>query len=239
MMDVASPASLPIPSHFAPPARTQSTRRRLYHQPTLHMRPGTVYFPRPSEGDGPSPPSSAPQQTATLSSQSVIQQQLKRASVGPPASPRTQSFSSNPQPAYEHPNSLQRKSTGSSNTSLTPSVGPLIPTSHSFTRHRHTGSTSTSNSSIHRNPSGHSNYRYPSLTPPLSYTRPMSTSNGDTYVARLRRAKATVWSARGQREDLDRSNSNLKDDKARKYAKQKIATARVHPCLFLLTIRTN
>jgi hypothetical protein len=37
----------------------------------------------------------------------------------------------------------------------------------------------------------------------------------DTYVARLRRAKATVWSAQGQREDLDRSNS--KEDKNKKY----------------------
>ena len=94
---------------------------------------------------------------------------------------------------------------------------PLVVAGH----RRQTASTSTSNSSIIRIPSGHGqSYPAPS-TPPILQTRPAN--NGpppaDTYVARLRRAKATVWSARGQREDLDRSNS--KEDKYnKKYVKR-------------------
>src|SRR5271169_3826260 len=41
MMNVATSGSAPLPSHFAPPARMPSTRRQLYHHPTLHMRSGS------------------------------------------------------------------------------------------------------------------------------------------------------------------------------------------------------
>jgi hypothetical protein len=58
----------------------------------------------------------------------------------------------------------------------------------------------------------------------MMQARPNSMSPADTYVARLRRAKATVWSARGQREDLDRSNS--KEDKYnKKYVQAKQRTS--------------
>src|SRR5579862_3144498 len=41
MMNVAAAPGGSIPSHFAPPARSSSARRPLYHHPTLHMRPET------------------------------------------------------------------------------------------------------------------------------------------------------------------------------------------------------
>ena len=47
-MNVATPASAPLPSHFAPPARMPSTRRQLYHHPTLHLRTGSNSIPRHS-----------------------------------------------------------------------------------------------------------------------------------------------------------------------------------------------
>jgi hypothetical protein len=93
---------------------------------------------------------------------------------------------------------------------------------------RQTASTSTSNSSIVRIPSGHSGKYNP--TPPVKL-RSTTIPVADTYVARLRRAKATVWSARGQRgEDLDRSNS--KEDKYNKKYSKRPQNSKVH---FLVT----
>ena len=226
-MNIAKPTSVPVPSHFAPPARAPSTRRHLYHQPTLHIRAGSLSPPRPSSQEIATLQSSPGlNHASSFTSQSAIVQQFKRTTSGPPpASPQTQTFSTQPQQQKDQRASLHRQSTASSNISSTPSGGPLIPANHPSSRHHHAPSSSTSNSSINRNTSGYSNHRYPSLTPPLAQVRPMSSSNGDTYVGRLRRAKATVWSARGQQEDLDRSNS--KEDKAKKYAKQKATASRV------------
>jgi hypothetical protein len=60
--------------------------------------------------------------------------------------------------------------------------------------------------------------------------RPNSIPPADTYVARLRRAKATVWSARGQREDLDQSNS--KEDKYNKKYGKRAAPSKVWSNLY-------
>jgi hypothetical protein len=90
---------------------------------------------------------------------------------------------------------------------------------------RQTDSTSTSNSSINRVSSGHAHYP-PSTALITTQNRRSQGSPCDTYVARLRRAKATVWSARGQREDLDRSNS--KEDKYnKKGTKRPVGTTKV------------
>lgn len=207
MMNVAISGSAPLPSHFAPPARVPSTRRQLYHHPTLHMRSesGSTSLQSAQEFVPPqsplsiqySPPPTSQQFPRTTSSQSLPPQ------IQHPAHAHSQ----------QHRNSLQRPAAGSAN-SLTQYIqpGPHMPAGH-----RRQISSTTSNSSINHISSGHS--QYPSSTPPMIQSRPNSMPSVDTYVARLRRAKATVWSARGQLEDLDRSNS--KEDKYnRKYSKR-------------------
>jgi len=222
-MNVATPASAPLPSHFAPPARMPSTRRALYHHPTLHIRSGSSSnHPRFLSGDFVPPPNTAPDFFAR-STQQTFQQSAYSATQGyiPPAQ-QQQSYS--PQPQTLQPRaSLQRQQTTGSGSSLIHYIqsGPLITTGH----RRQTPSTSTSNSSINRMASaGHSQYL---VSNPALQVHPTSASNPppDSYVARLRRAKATVWSARGQREDLDRSNS--KDDKYKKTAKARSASSKV------------
>lgn len=204
-MNVAAPATAPLPNHFAPPARAPSTRRQMYHHPTLHMRTGSS--PRHSSSEvaspQPSPGFSFHSQPAPSQSQHLLPATSAR--------PLQLTTSTHPQQQSQQRSSLQRQPTTGSNNSLTHYThsGP-----HPLGHRRQTASTSTSNSSITRNPSGHSHY-LPS-TPPMLQVRPAQ-SPQDSYVSRLRRAKATVWSARGQTEDLDRSNS--KEDK-RKYSKR-------------------
>ena len=201
-MNFANPA---VQTHFAPPARIPSTRRQLHHNPTLLARTGSTRLSaqefvsyRPSLQPLPtqySPPPSLQFFQDTDSSQSQSRQYP--------------SYSPN-QPKI----SLQRKATNNSVNFMNHHVNPgsLV-----ITGHRRQTSTSTSNSSISRIPSGH--MQYPSSTIPTIHGRSSSMSAGDTYVARLRRAKATVWSAQGQRESLDPSNS--KDDKYnKKYVKR-------------------
>ena len=209
-MNIATAPGGSLPSHFAPPARSPSARRPLYHHPTLHMRPETsprnsaqefVSYPQPLPAQY-SPPSMS-HQTGGQSSPS-----------GRISTPQNQQY-----PTHGHTQqqrqSLQRQPTAGSSNSLAQYIQPGPPPL--FGHKRQTASTSTSNSSIIRIPSGHG--QYPPSTPPHLQTRPTNAPAADTYVARLRRAKATVWSARGQREDLDRSNS--KDDKYnKKYAKR-------------------
>jgi hypothetical protein len=208
-MNVAAAPGGPLPSHFAPPARSPSTRRPLYHQPTLHMRPETS--PRHSAQEFNSFPQPLPTQ---YSPPANSQPALQPSTSGRRSSPQDQQY-----PAHAHIQQqrqpLQRQLTaGSSNSLVTQYIQPGPPPPG---HRRQTASTSTSNSSIIRIPSGHG--QYPPSTPPTLHTRPANLPAADTYVARLRRAKATVWSARGQREDLDRSNS--KDDKYnKKYAKR-------------------
>lgn len=217
MMNVASPANAPLPSHFAPPARMPSTRRQLYHHPTLHLGSSLNSIPQRSAQEFVTSQPSQPQQ-----------QQHLPAQYSPPSTSQTFqqpiSNQSSQQQYLTHVHgksrtSLQRNPTGSSANSLTQYIHPGALTVTSG-HHRQTGSTSTSNSSINRIPSGHNQ-----STPPMIQGRPPSTSPADTYVARLRRAKATVWSARGQREDLDRSNS--KEDKYNKKYSKRITPTKV------------
>ena len=224
-MNVAPPQSAPLPHHFAPPARTPSTRRQLYHHPTLHMRASSNSSPRHSaqefvqQRSSPPPPPYSP---------SAAQQQFKRPVSDHLFSELVQAPGSYPTHAHSQPaqqkQPLQRQSTAGSFNSLNQYVHPGPPPLAGH--RRQTASTSTSASSIARIPSGQG--QYPSSTPPMMQTRPNSISTSDTYVARLRRAKATVWSARGQREDLDRSNS--KEDKYNKkygHPKQRTSTSKV------------
>lgn len=204
MMNVATSGSAPLPSHFAPPARMPSTRRQLYHHPTLHMRSGSG---------------------STLAHEFVPPQSPLSVQYSPPTSqqfPRTTSTQSLPQqiqhPAHAHSeqlrNSLQREPAGGSATSLTQYRQPHRVAGH---RRQISTTTSTSNTSINHISSGHS--QYPPSTPPMIQSRPNSMPSSDTYVARLRRAKATVWSARSQPEDLDRSNSKV-DKYNKKYSRR-------------------
>jgi hypothetical protein len=231
MMNVATPASA-LPSHFAPPARMPSTRRQLYHHPTLHLGPNSNSIPRRS----------TPELVTLKPSQPQQQQQLP-AQYSPPATsqtfqrPTSNQSSQQQYPTYVHGqprSSLQRNPTSSSVNSLTQYIQPgalVVTTGH----HRQTGSTSTSNSS-NRIHSGHN--LYASTTPPMIQGCPPSMSTADTYVARLRRARATVWSARGQREDLDRSNS--KEDKYnKKYSKRVTPTKVLNLCEVWLIFRIN
>jgi hypothetical protein len=215
MMNVATPA--PLPSHFAPPARRPSTRRQLYHHPTLPLGNGSNSIPRHS----------APEYSTLRPSQP---QRHLPAQYSPPATSQTfqlptSNHSSQQYSTHVHGQtrtSLQRNPTGGSANSLNQYIHTGALTVNSG-HHRQTASTSTSNSSINRAPSGHN--QYTSLTPPLIQGHPPSMSQADTYVARLRRAKATVWSARGQREDLDRSNS--KEDKYNKKYSKRTAPSKV------------
>jgi hypothetical protein len=228
MMNVVAPSSAPLPSHFAPPARMPSTRRQLYHHPTLHMRTTSASnSPRFSAEFAPpaSPnikPNYSPPSTQQTFQRSSSAQSGYSATQGYGGSLAQQGYS--PQQQTLQPRtSLQRLSTTGSGNSLNQYCQP---SPHLLPGHRRqTGSTSTSNSSITRMPSGHSQYM--TSTPPLQVRPPsVSLSPADSYVARLRRAKATVWSARGQREDLDRSNS--KEDKYKKQAaKSRAASSKV------------
>ena len=225
-MNVAAPQSATLPNHFAPPARTPSTRRQLYHHPTLHMRTGSNSSPRhsaqefvPSQrSSSPLPPQYSPPAAQQLFKRPVSNQ------PSPPLAPILGSFPTHVHSQTQQKQPLQRQTTTGSSNSLNQYIhpGPPLVAGH----RRQTASTSTSASSIARIPS------YPSSTPPMMQARPNSMSPADTYVARLRRAKATVWSARGQREDLDRSNS--KEDKYNKkyvQAKQRTSSSKVtcHP----------
>jgi len=161
----------------------------------MHMRTGSqnsqhfqAYEHPPTPPLQYSPPATS-QQFPRTPSDRAISPQPQRYSGGPPQFP------------------LQRASTGGSSNSLVQYVQPQP--SH----RRKTDSTSTSTSSLNRISSSHAHYP-PTPVPAIIPTRPSPNSSSDTYVARLRRAKATVWSARGQREDLDRSNS--KEDKYNK-----------------------
>ena len=235
MMNVASPQTAPLPPHFAPPARTLSARRQLYNQPTSSQ--GQQIQRTPSSSPRLSGQEFAPQpQQYSAQPQHQHQQHLSTSSSYLQAS--------SSQPSSSQRSSLQRNPTAGSSNSLVQYVSPASSSGGRptyATHRRQTASTSTSNSSINRIPSGNSQYytgNSPSMqsTTPLNLTRSPSTLGSvgaqDTYVARLRRAKGTVWSARGQREDLDRSNS--KDDKARaqKYNK-KLPSSRVFPCLWI------
>jgi len=224
-MNVATPASAPLPSHFAPPPRMPSTRRAMYHHPSLHIRSGSSSnsIPRFLSGDfvPPASPTTA-SDYFPRSTQQPFQQSAYSATQGhfPPAQ-QQQTYS--PQHQTLQPRaSLQRQSTTGSGSSLIHYIqpGPLLTAGH----RRQTPSTSTSNSSINRMASaGHSQYLV--STPPLQgHPTSASIPPPDSYVARLRRAKATVWSARGQREDLERSNSN---DKYKKTAKARAASSKV------------
>ena len=232
-MNVAAPASA-LPSHFAPPARMPSTRRQLYHHPTLHLGPNSNSIPRRSTPELVTSNPSQPQQQ---------QQQQLPAQYSPSATsqtfqlPTSNQASQQQYPTYVHGQprtSLQRIPTSSSVNSLNQYIHPgalAVTTGH----HRQTASISTSNS-INRIPSGHN--LYTSTTPPMVQGRPPSMSPADTYVARLRRARATVWSARGQREDLDRSNS--KEDKYnKKYSKRATPTKVLNLCEVWLIFRIN
>ena len=198
-MDVATPA---VPSYFAPPAKMSSSRR---HHPTLHMRSGSNF---------------SSQQSAQSYQPSV---QPLTPQYSPTSLRSFQQTPSSPTPSQRNlfhgpeKSSLQRQTTGGS-------ANFQNHYSLAITGHRHqTASIPTSNCSINRIASGDS--RYPSSTPPTMQSRPSSISPADTYVARLRRAKATVWSARGQREDLNRSNS--KDEKYSKKNGKRATTVKV------------
>jgi len=226
-MNVASPQTAPLPPHFAPPARTLSARRQLYNQPTS------------SQGH---PIQRTPSSSPRLSGQEFVQQQQ----YAQPQHQHQQHLStsssylqaSSSQATSSQRSSLQRNPTAGSSNSLGQYGTPVTSSGGRptyATHRRQTASTSTSNSSINRIPSGNSQY-YTGSSPSMQSTAPLNLTRSpsslgtvgaqDTYVARLRRAKGTVWSARGQREDLDRSNS--KDDKARaqKYNK-KLPSSRV------------
>ena len=231
-MNVAAPQSASLPNHFAPPARTPSTRRQLYHHPTLHMRTGSNSSPRLSAHEFvPSSSPLPPQCSPAPAQQQFKQRPVSASKPSPPLAPIPGSYPthvhSQPQPQQQqHKQPLQRQPTAGSSNSLNQYIqpGPPIVSGH----RRQTASTSTSASSIARIPS--SQGLYPVSTPPMLQARPTSISPADTYVARLRRAKATVWSARGQREDLDRSNS--KEDKYNKkyvQSKQRTSTSKVLP----------
>ena len=203
-----------------------STRRAMYHHPTLHMRSGysSNNTPRFLSGDFVPPASpNAASDYSTPSTHQTFQQPADSATQGyvPPA-PQQQSYS--PQHQTLQPRaSLQRQSTTGSGSSLIHYIqpGPLLTAGH----RRQTPSTSTSNSSINRMSStGHLQYLV--STPPFqAHPTSASISPADSYVARLRRAKGTVWSARGQREDLDRRDS--KDDKYKKASKARTASSKV------------
>jgi hypothetical protein len=232
MMNVATPASAHLPSHFAPPARMPSTRRQMYHHPTLHLRSGSSSNgPRFSAGDF--VPSASPNTNPNYSPP-AIQQMFQRSTssqstysatpgyIVPPLQRQQQGYS--PQQQTLQPRaSLQRQTTTGSGKSQNQyyQPGPLVLAGH----RRQTASTSTSNSSINRVPSGHSHY--PVSTPPIPIRSTSgSMSPADSYVARLRRAKATVWSARGQQEDLNRSNSKEERYK-NKVTKNRSASSKV------------
>jgi len=213
MMNVASPATAPLPPHFAPPARTPSARK-IYHQPTLHMKGSS---PRHSAQEFVNQP--PPQQQRPQYSPPQPTQPFQRSPSNRVITPQPQIY---PAHASQQRQPLQRQPTTSSQNSLGPYIQSTQPT---LGHRRQTASTSTSNSSINRIPSG-GHAQYPS-TPPIMQTRPSPNAGMDTYVSRLRRAKATVWSARGQREDLDRSNS--KDDKYNKKYKRPGTVTKVLP----------
>src|SRR5579859_1736162 len=201
MMNVA-PQAAPIPSHFAPPTRLPSTRRPQYHHPnrnSLSPRNSSQQFVTYQHPPSPPPPQSY---------SPVPPAGFQRSPSYRTTTPQGQQYGHG-QPLQP----LQRKGTAGSSNSLAQYISPTPPViGH---HQRQTPSTSTSNSSIIRIPSGHAHYP---PTAPIIPAR-VSPASADTYVARLRRAKATVWSARGQREDLDRSIS--KDDKYnKKYAKR-------------------
>ena len=212
-MNVAAPPSTQLPNHFAPPSRLPSTRRPQYHHPTLHKRTGSRNSQQFLAYEHPPTPPTPP---AQYSPPPVSQQFQRTPSTDRTTSPQPRRHSGGP-PQYN----LQRESTGGSSKSN--SLVQYVPKQAGH--RRQTDSTSTSNSSMmNRIPSGHAHY--PPMPPPPSIpSRPDPHSQMDTYVARLRRAKATVWSARGQREDLDRSNS--KEDKYKKKGDKRAATMRV------------
>lgn len=218
-MNVAAPASASLPSHFAPSARSPSTRR-IYHQPTLHMRTGSNSSPRHSAQEFVNYPlpGGQQQQPPTQYSPSQPAPPFQRSPSARITTPQTQGY---PAHASQQRLPLQRQLTAGSQNSLAQYIQPgaPMPVGH----RRQTASTSTSNSSINRIPSG-GPAQYPS-TPPMIQTKPSPNAQVDTYVAKLRRAKATVWSARGQREDLDRSNS--KDDKYNKKYQKRSGTVKV------------
>jgi len=226
MMNVAPPQSAGLPNHFAPPARTPSTRRQLYHHPTLHMRSGSNPSPRHSAQEFVR--SSSPLLPSQYSPPATTQRQFKRPlsnQPSPPLAPIPGSYPTHVHSQTLQKQPLQRQPTAGSSNSLNHYIHPGPPLVTSGHR-RQTASTSTSASSIVHISSGQG--QYPVTTPPMIQARPNSISPADTYVARLRRAKATVWSARGQRENLDRSNS--KEDKYnKKYAqpKQRTSTSKV------------
>jgi hypothetical protein len=235
MMNVATAPGGTLPNHFAPPARTPSTRRQsqIYHHPTLHMRTSSSSSPRHSaqefvayQPQHPPIQTAAPQYSPPTISQPTFQRSPSNRAITPqplppqysqPQYPPSHAHTTQPQQRYP----LQRQPTAGSSSSLNAPnamVQYIQPGPPALAGHRRqTASTSTSNSSIVRIPSGHSGKYHPS--PPAVQLR-STIPAADTYVARLRRAKATVWSARGQRgEDLDRSNS--KEDKYnKKYSKR-------------------
>src|SRR5262249_28301698 len=144
----------------------------------------------------------------------------------PPSSkqPPVQSFKPSPSnralspqnQQYQQRYPLQRQSTSGSQNSLgqqTSAGRPPLGT------HPQSRGPSTSHTSINHIPSGGRGQYSPS--PPLPTIQVRPSTSQDSYVARLRRTKATVWSARGQREDLDRSNS--KEDKYNKRPKRPVA----------------
>jgi hypothetical protein len=184
----------------------------LYHHPTLHMRtesgPSQPFINQDFVTSQIPPPPYSPSATS---------QHFRRSPSSQPATPPSQqdTFS-----AYGQQNRYLQRYQTSDSPNYTHS-GSLKPTGH----RRQAASTSTSTSSINRIPSGHS--QHPPSTPPLIQVRPNSASAADTYVARLRRAKATVWSARGQCEDLNRSNS--KDDKYNKKNAKRVVSSKVLP----------
>lgn len=213
-MNVATPQSAPLPGPFQPAAVSDADRRRLYHHPTLHMRTGSGSNPQFTTHDFVTAQSS--QIPPPPYSPSASSRQFRRSPSSQPTTPPAQQDTVN---TYGQQNRFpQRYSTADSSSSLNMYAhsASLMPMGH----RRQAASTSTSTSSINRIPSGHT--QHPPLTPPIIQVRPGSASPADTYVARLRRAKATVWSARGQNEDLNRSNS--KDDKYKKSGKRVVSS---------------
>jgi hypothetical protein len=214
MIDFAGPVAAPLPPHYnAYPEEPPSPHRYSHYSP-LPLRTGSKHCPRPSSLEF-----TSIQPLAGPSSPTSIRTQFRGSPIQPP-SPQSPTFSNAflQEPIYP----LRRRSTQSSNSSsihLFQGPPPLCIPSQ-FISHRHNKSASSSISSLHRNPSKDSqgsDSTLPDLQVPSN-----SVAIGEGYVAGLRKAYGTVWSATGQIEDPEEDNQ--KEEKTKKFSKTRAST---------------